>query len=376
MPHTEIVGNEEEDNVQHFADDATHQAESQPIIREGLPATYRMRADAHYVEQLDTRVGGPSIQCLSVTTISALSAPLGDPIPTLVKSIARFGVLQPLLVQRCHGSLRLIDGRKRLRAAAMSGLSEVPCIIHDVEDRETMALADAANILQRQNEAAVSPPSPSDGIEIYDPIAGILSTIELALPLLASLPSSLPHTTATDLIRAETWRAATLLKAWHILRHGIPLVDLTCSVRGLLTAVAQRAEPARRLRGVVLESDFGISQTVVIAGDPLIFETALSGLLIATSAAVAGHSHARVHLAASVQSTSHVEITVSQEGGAMSPAWESRAFDAAWEHPGGPSASLWMLAARTVAESSGGRLIVSQSGSRATVAMVIPMSTA
>jgi len=60
----------------------------------------------------------------------------------------------------------------------------------------------------------------------------------------------------------------------------------------------------------------------------------------------------------------------------MSPAWESRAFDITWgEHPGGASAAVWMLAARTVAESYGGRLTVSQSGSRATAAMVIPMAT-
>ena len=32
---------------------------STPTVREGLPPTYRMRADAHYVEQLDTAAPGP-----------------------------------------------------------------------------------------------------------------------------------------------------------------------------------------------------------------------------------------------------------------------------------------------------------------------------
>jgi hypothetical protein len=116
-----------------------------------------------------------------------------------------------------------------------------------------------------------------------------------------------------------------------------------------------------------------MSEAVVIAGDPAVLETALSALLLATSAAVAGHSHARVLLTASVHSASHVEIAVAQVGGAISPAWETRAFDLTWDgHPGGPSASLCMLAARAVAEAYGGRLTVSKSGPRATMTMVLP----
>lgn len=47
----------------------------------------------------------------------------------LADSIAQHGVLQPLLVRLCEGKFTLIAGERRLRAAKMAGLEEVPVII-------------------------------------------------------------------------------------------------------------------------------------------------------------------------------------------------------------------------------------------------------
>ncbi|MCL5040548.1 MAG: ParB/RepB/Spo0J family partition protein [Firmicutes bacterium] len=68
----------------------------------------------------------------------------------LAASIKTHGVLQPLLVRRLGAGYELIAGERRLRAARMAGLAEVPVIIREVSDRESGLLALVEN-LQRED---------------------------------------------------------------------------------------------------------------------------------------------------------------------------------------------------------------------------------
>lgn len=68
----------------------------------------------------------------------------------LSQSIRRHGVLQPLSVRRCDTGYQLIAGERRLRAAKLAGLSEVPCIVMRMNDRESGMVALIEN-LQRQD---------------------------------------------------------------------------------------------------------------------------------------------------------------------------------------------------------------------------------
>ena len=52
----------------------------------------------------------------------------------LAASIAQYGILQPLTVRRAAGALELVAGERRLRAAKLAGLSEVPCILVSVDN--------------------------------------------------------------------------------------------------------------------------------------------------------------------------------------------------------------------------------------------------
>lgn len=71
-------------------------------------------------------------------------------IATLADSIAQNGILQPLSVRRYKDKFELIAGERRLRAAKLSGLTVVPCIVHDISDRNSAILALVENI-QRQD---------------------------------------------------------------------------------------------------------------------------------------------------------------------------------------------------------------------------------
>lgn len=68
----------------------------------------------------------------------------------LAASIREKGLLQPLLVRRQGDRYELIAGERRLRAAQLAGLREVPIIVRDVGDEDSLELALIEN-LQREN---------------------------------------------------------------------------------------------------------------------------------------------------------------------------------------------------------------------------------
>lgn len=64
-------------------------------------------------------------------------------------SIARCGILQPLTVRQKGERFELIAGERRLRAAKMAGLDEVPCIVMDVDMERSGVIALIENIQRR-----------------------------------------------------------------------------------------------------------------------------------------------------------------------------------------------------------------------------------
>ena len=68
----------------------------------------------------------------------------------LADSIRQHGILQPLSVRRQGNSYELISGERRLRAAELAGISDVPCILMNMDDR-TSGFAALVENLQRQD---------------------------------------------------------------------------------------------------------------------------------------------------------------------------------------------------------------------------------
>ena len=69
----------------------------------------------------------------------------------LADSIAMHGVLQPLTVRELPtGYFQIIAGERRWRAARIAGLSEIPAVIIEADDKKAMELALIEN-LQRQD---------------------------------------------------------------------------------------------------------------------------------------------------------------------------------------------------------------------------------
>jgi len=68
----------------------------------------------------------------------------------LTQSIKEKGVIQPVLVRRTGDNFELIAGERRFRAANLLNLKEIPAIVKDVEDRDSLEIALIENI-QRQS---------------------------------------------------------------------------------------------------------------------------------------------------------------------------------------------------------------------------------
>lgn len=67
----------------------------------------------------------------------------------LAASIRSCGILQPLTVRRAEESYELVAGERRLRAARIAGLREVPCLVAQVGEEDSALLALMENLQRR-----------------------------------------------------------------------------------------------------------------------------------------------------------------------------------------------------------------------------------
>lgn len=72
-----------------------------------------------------------------------------EPLEALAESISQHGIIQPILVRPKNGMYMIITGERRWRAARMAGLSEVPVIITEADDKKAAELALVENIQRK-----------------------------------------------------------------------------------------------------------------------------------------------------------------------------------------------------------------------------------
>jgi len=74
----------------------------------------------------------------------------GKEVQELAASIKEHGILQPIVVRRHGAGYQLVAGSRRLKAAKLAGLKEVPVVIREADNKQMLALALIENI-QRAN---------------------------------------------------------------------------------------------------------------------------------------------------------------------------------------------------------------------------------
>lgn len=73
-----------------------------------------------------------------------------DALQELSESIKQFGLIQPIVVKKQDNYYEIVAGERRWRAARIAGLKEVPVIVKEYNERESMEIAIVEN-LQRED---------------------------------------------------------------------------------------------------------------------------------------------------------------------------------------------------------------------------------
>jgi len=323
--------------------------EERPHQREGLPPGFRMRHDAHYVDQLIAR-HAPQVRLIPIRDIDG-----GHPVDPaglseLTASIARLGVLQPLLVRPRAGRFELIAGSKRLAAATAAGLTEVPCFVHPVDEARARAMAEAENVRGRSTPA---PPQADTADAVPGPalaeLTQSLEAIGSCLHLLAERDAALRDRVALDLIRTEVQRAGRLVRCLGALEHQPTLTAGSVLLAPVVNSVVESFAPERRLSGVALTVD---ADEARVHADPDWLATAIGGAIGGMMALVQGARDAAVSVrVAATASRSSAVIEIAQNALTVPARSLSRFFDVTWtDRPGGYAAAVQLAAARRIVE--------------------------
>ena len=346
--------------------------------REGLPKSYRSRHDSHYVEQLSAGGAMPLLRMLPPARIDAVNLPDAGELGALAASVARHGVLQPLLVRAHDGRFSLIDGRRRLAAARAAAMREVPCLVYTVDEEQAAHLGEASNV----HETPPAPPStgaPADApVVACDPLtAATLGELQHALGTVRGCLQWLPRARATTrervaarLLVADLERAEWLVRARQYLA-GALRVTLRPTRAADIAADLSAAAPGVALHGGALEVEVPEGDHTFPADRPLL-SNALRGLVWALLAAgeAAGDMRVQVSLAPAAGRT---VVSVTEPGAVFAQPALLQFFEAGWSRrPGGAAAEAGVLLARYAAAQHGGQLEVSAAaGAGTTVTLAI-----
>ena len=196
----------------------------------------------------------------------------------LSDSIRQHGILQPLSVRRSGNGYELIAGERRLRAAELAGITDIPCIIMSMDDRESGMAAMVEN-LQRQDldfieEAMGISRLLEDWNMSQEQAARLLgksqSAVANKLPVLLALrEAGLTERHARALLKLPT-EESKLAAVKEIVRQGMSVARTEKYVETLLSARADR--PSRANVGAFLNNLTQSLQKIQLSGIPAVSE--------------------------------------------------------------------------------------------------------
>lgn len=336
-------------------------------VREGLPKTYRMRADRHYVDQFDT----PAVNPVRLIATAQIDSPTTIPqaeLRGLIESIRVSGIVHPLLVRRHRSRYGIVAGRKRLAAAQILRLETVPCILHEINDAEAAALAAADNV---RIEPPAAADRSTDTAAVQRLIADHLSTIRTGTELLAARFAALDRS-ALDMIKAHAWRASRLIAALDLVSNG-SFPSRMKALSSIVDEVIDGFAAECRLTGAIIRSEADDERSAVRLNNGKAV-AGLSGALLAILPLVE-HVERPIIVIGAGRSESALTITVTQQDAPVSPRIVDHFFelDTPADRPGGYAAAVGALAAKALAERHRGSAAFEtvEGGARLTMSLVL-----
>lgn len=187
----------------------------------------------------------------------------------LAESIKSLGVIQPIVVRQVGEGYQIVAGERRFRAAKIAKLSQVPVIIRDLDDRQTLEIALVENI-QRQNLNPVEEARAYDTLinefsisqqELAERVGKSRSNItnylrvlklpESVLELLAAGKISMGHAKAILSVKEP---AAQANLANKVITEELSVRELE-DIVGRVVIVDKKGKPKQRLNATIAYSD-------------------------------------------------------------------------------------------------------------------------
>jgi hypothetical protein len=322
--------------------------------REGLPRTYRMRADRHYVDQLAAPVGGQPVRMLPVDQIDSEGSFSQTELRPLIESIRAHGLVHPLLVRSRGPRYAVVAGRRRLAAAQILALTSVPCLVHELDDTQAAALAAADNLATGSNsQRTEASPLPWAVRQI---VAEHLAAIRTCTGLVAGSLLAM-NKSVVEMIRAHAWRAACLGDALDLIQDTVPPPGRGRTLSAIADEVIEGFRAEGRLNDFIIRAVIrddlllsGVNDRELLAG--------LSGAVLATLPLVEHAVRPTVwsKSAAGASDAGTVVLEVVQSDASVSGGLARYYFDDEAPHvrPGGSAAVAGAKAAKALAERYGG----------------------
>ena len=177
----------------------------------------------------------------------------------LADSIAAYGILQPLTVRDKGGVYELVAGERRLRAARIAGLRQVPCLVAQVGEEDAALLALIENLQRRDLDFMEEAAAIASLIRRYDlsqqqaaeklgrsqsAVANKLRLLRLEQPVTAALHRyGLTERHARALLRLSDGEER-LRAAEHIGKQELNVAQAEAYIDRLVAA--KQAQPPRR----------------------------------------------------------------------------------------------------------------------------------
>ena len=98
------------------------------------------------------------VRLVGVRQLQAPTPSPGAELDALTRSIREHGILYPLLIREKDGRYEIVAGKRRYAAAVAAGLTEVPCIVKQLDDKEAEALALAKTRAEAARPVRFAPP--------------------------------------------------------------------------------------------------------------------------------------------------------------------------------------------------------------------------
>lgn len=168
---------------------------------------------------------------------------LGD-LRGLAESIASFGVMQPVVVEKHSGGLRLRAGHRRVAAARIAGLTRIPAVIHAeaLDDENWLVHSLQENVMRRQLADAERNRAIEALIKLGCSYAGVAEVFGVGRDTIAKWinPALIKQQKARSNIKTTTLRTFTEAWAYEASQRHVPVDELLAALRRVVEDQAIR----------------------------------------------------------------------------------------------------------------------------------------